>query len=498
MTEPTPMVRARGWGFRHAGRHEWALRDVDIDIAPGERVLLLGASGAGKSTFLHAVAGLLDDVDGCTATGQLRVDGQVPHNARDRVGLVFQDPETQLIMARAGDDVAFGPENHAVPTEEIWARVDDAMELTGFRYGRDHSTGALSGGEKQRLVLAGVVAIRPRLLLLDEPTANLDPDGAALVRETVDRIVDATGATLLVVEHRTEEWLELVDRAIVLEAGAGVTVDGPTADVFRSGRDTLAERGVWVPSYGRTRSRDRAPVPAGATALRGEDLRFRYPGAAALAVDGVNLEVRDHEVLAIGGANGSGKSTLALLLAGLLRPTSGETRVEHPSVVRRRTRGLHRWPARDLARTVGTVFQDPEHQFWTRHVRDELALGPTVAGFDAAQVQRRVDELAERLRLSHVLDANPFTLSGGEKRRLSVATALAAAPPVLVLDEPTFGQDPRTWSELVELLSSLRSAGHGIVCVSHDLDFVDVLADRQLWLRDGRISSAERSAVTPS
>src|SRR3954466_119672 len=182
-------VVLRGFGWRHAGRKAWAVRGVDLRVAHGERVLLLGPSGAGKSTLLTALAGLLPDDSGESA-GTVRIDGLEPRAARDRVGIVFQDPQTQLVMARSGDDVAFGLENRGVPADEIWPRVDEALHRVGFPYGRDRPTAALSGGEQQRLALAGVLALRPSLLLLDEPTANLDPAGAALIREAVARCPD--------------------------------------------------------------------------------------------------------------------------------------------------------------------------------------------------------------------------------------------------------------------------------------------------------------------
>ncbi|HEX8629545.1 MAG TPA: ABC transporter ATP-binding protein, partial [Catenuloplanes sp.] len=200
-------IALRGFGWRHAGRRAWAVRQVDLHIAAGERVLLLGGSGAGKSTLLAAIAGLLPDDSG-QSEGGIEVDGLDPRKARERVGFVFQDPQTQLVMARSGDDVAFGLENRGVPVEDIWPRVDDALHRVGFPYGRDRPTGARSGGQQQRLALAGVLAMRPGLLLLDEPTANLDPDGAELVRAALRRAVDRD-TTLVLVEHRVAEAVPL-------------------------------------------------------------------------------------------------------------------------------------------------------------------------------------------------------------------------------------------------------------------------------------------------
>jgi energy-coupling factor transporter ATP-binding protein EcfA2 len=233
-------IAARGWGLRHPGRREWALRGVDLEIGGGERVLLLGPSGSGKSTLLTALAGLIDPAGGAQTEGSLLVDGLDPRAARDRSGLLFQDPESQIVMGRVGDDVAFGLENRGVPTEEIWPRVAAALAAVEFPYAMERQTDALSGGEQQRLALASTLALRPGLLLLDEPTANLDPDNAAAVRDVLGRILDGSGATFVLVEHRVDEAVGLVDRVVVLEAGGGVVADGAPRDVFRDHGTELA------------------------------------------------------------------------------------------------------------------------------------------------------------------------------------------------------------------------------------------------------------------
>ncbi|WP_212829141.1 ABC transporter ATP-binding protein [Catellatospora sp. TT07R-123] len=441
------VIRLNGYGWRHAGRRAWAVRGLDLRIAPGERVLLLGPSGAGKSTLLHALAGLLPDDSG-QAEGELRVDAGV--------GIVFQDPQSQLVMSRAGDEVAFGLENLGWPAERIWPRVDEVLAQVGFGPDRSRPTGALSGGEQQRLVLAGALAPRPGLLLLDEPTANLDPAGAGQVRRALR---DAVGSdtTLVLVEHRIAEVLDLVTRVVVLEPGGGVRDDVPPALLRGPLGDDLAAAGVWVP--GHPPPRLPAAGPPGDVLVSSHDLRVRD-----LALP--DTTARAGEVLAVTGPNGSGKSTLALALGGLLKPAAGEVRTRYGAP--------HRWRAPVLAARIGSVFQNPEHQFVTATVREELALGGTAPA--------RQDELLERLRLTHLAGASPFTLSGGEARRLSVATALAARPELLILDEPTFGQDRRTWLELVGMLAGLRDGGHGVVTVTHDPDVVTALADRVVSL----------------
>ena len=524
-------VTARGWGWRHAGRPRPAVSGLDLDIRPGERVLLLGPSGAGKSTLLHALAGVLGDgasgpagdtgdAEDADETGSLLIDGAPPRAQRGRAGLVQQDPETQVVLSRLGDDVAFGAENLAVPAAEIWPRVREALDDVGLgRLPLDHPTSALSGGQKQRLALAGILAMRPGLLLLDEPTANLDPAGVLEVRDAVGRCLDKTGATLVVVEHRVGVWKDLVDRIVVLQPGSAtdsaglnsaVLIDGPPDRVLAEARDMLIGAGVWVPGYvpvTRTRrpARDAGQLLLAADGLavsrerpRRAGLRDGFRTIAPRPVQaGVSVQVRTGEALTITGPNGAGKSTLALTLAGLLRPVAGtvsaapelsggaaghSTGHSADRLSSRAGTDPYRWKAQQLIARIGTVFQEPEHQFVTGRVLDELMFGPRHLGYG----EDRVDELLERLRLTELVDANPYTLSGGEKRRLSVATVLAAHPQVLVLDEPTFGQDANTWAELASFLSELLDAGTAVVSVTHDAEFSAVLGgtELRLWPRE--------------
>ncbi|MCM3487286.1 ABC transporter ATP-binding protein [Kocuria rosea] len=520
-------VEARGFGWHHPGRDAAALRGLDLVVEPGERVLLLGPSGAGKSTLLHALAGVLHDDDGQSASGELLLDGMPPEQARGRAGLVQQDPESQVVLSRIGDDTAFGLENLAVPREQIWPRVRAALDDVGLDLPLDHSTAALSGGQKQRLALAGAVAMSPGLLLLDEPTANLDPAGVRRVRDAVVSCLDRSGATLVVVEHRVAVWAEVVDRVVVLGRDGGITHDGAPGRVLGAAADELSGAGVWVP--GRVPA-TRAPArpaagpgagsaggPAGTRAAgsgtdgapllsaTGLGVSRSQPSARQLrarrrarrrgrplddaaagrdlptAVADVELTLRRGRALALTGPNGAGKSTLALTLAGLLAPVRGTVRA-HPVLDRGAGPDPLEWSGRELVARVGTVFQEPEHQFLRATVRAELELGPRLAGTPVAERERRTDELLRRLRLSHLADANPFTLSGGEKRRLSVATVLATDPDVLVLDEPTFGQDALTWAELVDLLVELVDAGTSVLAVTHDEDFVRALGAEVLAL----------------
>ncbi|MFP5346970.1 MAG: ABC transporter ATP-binding protein [Actinomycetes bacterium] len=497
-------ISLRGWGWRHSGRRAWAVRGVDLEIGAGERVLLLGPSGAGKSTLLAGVAGLLDPgpdgngeqegellLDGVPAT-EARITAVERADGRARTGLLLQDPEAQTVLARCGDDVAFGLENHALPREQIWPRVDEALRDVRLPVGRDHPTSRLSGGQRQRLALAGVLALRPDVLLLDEPTSMLDPEAGHHLADLVGDLLTSTGASCLLVEHRVATWLDVVDRVVVLDAGSGVIADGAPRDVLRSQGAWLAARGVWVPGHLPAAPERRRSLTDDEPLLSARDLAVSRRALSAPVLSGVDLDVRAGRATALVGPNGSGKSTLALALGGLSRHTGGVL-TAHPGLVADAAVGPEpaRWRPAELVRRIGSVFQDPRHQFLAPTVAEELAFGPRRLGLPEAEVAGRTGELLERLRLSALAEANPFTLSGGEQRRLSVATALATRPRMLVLDEPTFGQDARTWSELVALLAELLDGGAALVTATHDDALVAALADDVLELTSGRAALRE-------
>lgn len=487
-------VCARDWGWRHAGRKNPALSGVDLDIAPGERVLVLGPSGSGKSTLMGGLAGLLGGAEEGEATGTLTVDGVAPAEARGRVGLLMQDPEAQVVLARVGDDVAFGMENLGVAREEIWPRVENSLEAVGLSVPLDHSTTELSGGQKQRLALASILAMGPGLLLLDEPTANLDPSGVAEVRGAVEAVVERTGATMVVVEHRVDVWASLVDRVIVVADGA-IAADGPLNEVLEQQGDALRERGIWLPGDDVAAEVGAAPEVAPASfegaeegvqdgadngaqtatpIARVADLTIGYDKAAPVR-SGIDLTVERGVSTCIVGANGAGKSTFALTLAGLLPSISGSVEVETSDG----TRGdPHEWSSKQLLGRMSMVFQEPEYQFLASTVAQELAIGPRAAGMSEAEIAPLVDEHLEALGLTTLARANPMTLSGGEKRRLSVATALISAPELLILDEPTFGQDRGTWLGLVRLLRAALARGVTLVSITHDPAFVAAMGQR--------------------
>jgi len=483
-------LRFEGFGWRPAGSRRAALSEVDLSVDAGQRVLVTGPSGAGKSTLLRAAAGLLGtDIEG-DMSGRVLVDGAAP--GTHPIGLLLQNPADAIVAESVGRDVAFGPENLGVPREEIWRRVSEALELVGFPYDHHTPTRTLSGGETQRMALAGALALRPGLLLLDEPTAMLDPDSAGVVRRAVAAVVAATGATLVVAEHRLEPWLDRVDRVLVLDAdGRLICDDTPVGAVTRNWL-ALERAGLWLPGLPPPR-----PVPVSADLARpsqlvsgdvmcAEALQLRLRtrslrGAREqLALAGVDATLTSGRIHAFTGRSGAGKSTLVAALAGLIAPTSGAVRA-HPAMAAGLGEHPHRWRSRDLAARLGWVPQNAEHSFVSRRLVDEVR-----ATSDRLGREVDVPAVLETVGLGRLATADPYRLSGGEQRRLALVAALAHRPLVALLDEPTVGQDRHTWAAVVGWMTALTTAGCAVGVATHDEDLLNSVVAESTVLVAGR------------
>lgn len=560
-------LRFENWGYRHASRRAFAVRGLDLTIKAGQRVLLLGASGIGKSTILSGAAGLIgndfvaknsaksqqttlvEDADGGVSEGCVLVDGVPVRRARGRVGLVLQDPDAQAIFQRLGDNVAFGPENMNVPRNEIWDRVRKSLKEVGLDGLQLHrSTSHLSGGQMQRLALAGALAMQPSVLLLDEPTANLDPDGTQQIVGAVRAVLDLTHATMVLVEHHAEPWIDMIDRVVVLglendEAANGkaannetvhdddiarvassrtvIVADGTPDEVFNRTDLDFEDLGIWLPERYKKNVKSSANESSVSNSSANAESSEKYyencdPAEGYgevllftkdLAISHnsepiarhINLEFKAGQITALVGANGAGKSTLSLTLAGLLPAVSGEVVASDALAQGANGTDPMKWKSPDLAKRISYVFQNPEHQFACGSVLDEVMLGPLRTGVSADEARAKAQELLKRFRLARYAKANPYTLSGGEKRRLTVAASLAAAPRVLILDEPTFGQDRKTWLQIIRLIASLRSEGVSIIVVTHDRELVEALGARLVeFVPDAKAEAAEMSAAEVS
>ncbi|WP_315099159.1 ABC transporter ATP-binding protein [uncultured Cellulomonas sp.] len=469
------MIEVRGLGVTFPGATRPALTDIDLDVAPGEQVLVLAASGGGKSTLLRVLAGIVPQVLDAHVSGEVRIGGldatRTPTaDLAIQVGTLTQDPSGQLCLPTVADEVAFALENRGVDPALIGPAVQRTLEAVGAAHLLDRRTSELSGGEGQRVALAAAQVADPSVLLLDEPTALLDPAAATVVARAV-RAAAAPGRSTVLVEHRLDELPSLPDRVLVLGRDGRVHADGPTRRVLHEDAAALAALGTWLPlsaelaaagvrDLGRLTVEREPPTPPGPRVLTARGLCVRRGGRTVL--QGVDLDVQAGTVTAVVGLNGSGKSSLLLALAGLLPATGTVT-----------------------GRSVGLVFQHPEHQLLARTVRDEIAWGPRRAR--ASDVDARVSDALTAFRLTGLEDRDPFRLSGGQQRRLSLAAMAACGHDVLLADEPTFGQDRRTSAACADALRRLADEGRGVVLVTHDLRLVGEVADEVLVLRAGRV-----------
>lgn len=484
------MITARGLGWGYASRPTAALHDIDLAVADGEWLLVAGSSGAGKSTLALAIAGLVPHEFAGSWTGELEVAGlSVPPTPRERLAtatqLVFQEPAAQLVMERVEDDVAFGLENRGWSPAAMRARVAESLKTLGVVDLGGRLTTRLSGGQQQLVALAGALAPRPRILVLDEPTSNLDARGAtAFYAALADLRASNDRPTVVLIDHRVDRALPLVDTVLALDRTGGPLALGPAESVFGSQRDVLASEGVWLPGEMRARidgalaaGSDRTSHRDGRTVVRFEDVSFRYDRDAPLALRDVSLEIAAGDRVALLGPNGSGKSTLGRLGAGLLPGAGGAVRLQGADPAR--------LPARELAARATFVFQDPVLQFLRDRVADELH-----AGLQAPEQHAAADALLAELDLDRpgLRDASPYTLSGGEQRRLSVATALVREPGLVVLDEPTYGQDRLRYEALAGLLRRRLDAGSSLLAATHDELFAAEMTSRAVVLDEGRVA----------
>lgn len=466
----------------YPGRAELAVAGVSFDLAPGACLLVVGPSGSGKSTLARAIAGLVPwsvpgRVGGLLLLDGIPVGGPEPAAQVARVGVVFQDPSSQLVMERAEDDVAFGLEGRGWSRPAMHARVPVALAEAGLAGFERRRTARLSGGEQQRLALAGAFAPRPGLLVLDEPTANLDPLGALAFAERLATVREARAATIVLVEHRADLAWRLADLVLALAADGTPLALGTPGELLARHRPALHAAGIWLPDEPSPLLPATAPARSGPALAEARDVDFAFErGVRVLA--GLDLAIEPGAKVALLGPNGSGKSTAARLLVGLLRPTRGTVRVagHDPS----------RIAPRELARLAGYVTQDPERSFLGSTVEGDLVLGLT------SDERARAAEVADALGLplGRFGSRNPFTLSGGEQRRLSLASQLVRRPGLLVLDEPTFGQDRRGYEGLLALLRARAEAGTAVVAATHDLRFAADLAGRVVRLAGGRVAES--------
>ncbi len=522
------ILRVENLWYRYPFSEEWALKNINLNVSKGEFVVITGPSGCGKSTLALTICGYIPHViEKGVMKGDVYVKGintktKELHELTQLVGVVLQNPEDQLFALTVEEDVAFGPENLALPKEEVRRRVDKAMKDAGVYHIKDKEIFALSGGQKQRTAIAGILAMEPEIVIFDEPTSDLDPQGAYSVLSIISEIQKLRDITVILIEHRLDEVSKYADRIVLMNDGR-IIVDEEPHVAYRE-LDRFLSIGVRPPQvselvyksenplpskipisleeavdYYKSKLNgysefplklEDSPAPSGEPIISFKDVWVMYPDGT-VAIKGVTLDIYDREMVAIIGRNGSGKSTLTKLLVALLKPWKGEVRVLGIDVSKATTR--------ELVQYVGYVFQNPDHQLFTNTVEEELAFGPRNLGLPPEEVERRVREAMEMLELSEFKDRHPQSLSRGQRRRLAVASVLTMHPKILVLDEPTTGQDWGHSVRLMELAKKLnREKGVTVIFVTHDMRLVAEYASRVVLLEDGRVimDTGPRGAFT--
>jgi len=497
VTEPAPgpIVEVEGLTFRYRRATEPAIRDVSLTVSAGEVVLVAGPSGCGKSTLIRAINGLIPHAYSGDLTGTVRVDGQSTSELKLRdlartIGTVLQDPAKQIVGAMVESELAFGPENMGTPREEIRERIREVAEQAGIQKLLGRETSALSGGERQLLAVAGILMLRPRVFVVDEPLANLDPATAERLLTLLRTLADQ-GSAIVIVEHRVEECLDLrPDRVLYLEAGVTRYLGEVNGFLDIADPESVKLPFEVVVDRVAAGSPDEEP-PATILAERGATpnegtARLEFQGVTAALggheiLHGVDARFGPRETVAVLGPNGSGKTTMFRTAMRLLQVTGGAVLVDGASIADKRTT--------DLVETFGYVFQSPSQMLFNRTVVDELLFGPRTLGHDEATFDELIDDVLRRTSLADLEDIRerpPLAMSFGQQKRLALAIALALRPSTLILDEPSAGQDHRTAQIFMREVTAIPGL-ESLYFVTHDVDLALTHADRILLFRDGRV-----------
>ncbi|MCY8308152.1 ABC transporter ATP-binding protein [Bacillus vallismortis] len=474
-------------------------QNISFALQKGECALLLGPSGCGKSSLALCLNGLYPEAcDGIQSGHVFLFQKPVTdtESVAQHAGVVFQDPDQQFCMLTVEDEIAFGLENLQIPKEEMTEKIDAVLNTLRILHLKEKTISTLSGGQKQKVALACILAMEPELIILDEPTSLLDPYSAREFVHMMKDLQQEKGFSLLIIEHQLDEWIPWIERTIVLDKEGKKALDGRTVDVFQHEAETLKKLGIAIPkvcdllkkrSIPFTLSKERLfkePFPPchaekkkvhfGESVLEVSSLSFAR--VQQTIFEDIGFSLREGTLTALVGPNGTGKSTLLSVLARLMKPKSGKILLYG--------KPLQSYKETELRKRMGFVFQNPEHQFVTGTVYDELLFGRKVN----AETEKKAQHLLHRFGLAHLADHHPFAISQGQKRRLSVATMLMHNVKVLLLDEPTFGQDARTAAECMDMIQRIKEEGTAVLMITHDMELVSSYADSVLVLHDTNLA----------
>jgi energy-coupling factor transport system ATP-binding protein len=509
--------------YSYPNADEEVLKNIDLNIKEAKFTVIMGPTGAGKTTLVSCLNGLIPQLFEGKLTGEITVAGQNISNFRVQtlvkyIGLVLQDAETQIFGRTVEEDTAFGPRNFSIPKEEISNRVDEALSRVRLDGYKKRNTGELSGGEKQRLAIAGVLAMMPKILVLDEPTSELDPIGRMEIYTTIDDLRKENRLTLIGIEHSSQEIIDKADELIVINNCSVVWQGEPKLlfrdieklnsfcikpipvsiigwSLYKKGlieydqipldideaeliiRRLFTDRkamftGCSIDLMASTTLTDDRPI------LQIKDVDYHY-SSGKLALKKINLDINQGEFIALIGQNGAGKTTLAKHLNGLLKPTAGQVIINK--------KNSKDFELAQLAKEVGYVFQNPDHQIFCVTVEKEIEYGLKNAGFSAQEIKERTERVLELTSLTKFRNAHPFSLGKGERQMIAVASILAIEPKILVVDEPTTGLDWNGINRMMELIKTLHKNGTTIIMITHDMDIVAKYAERIIVMKAGQV-----------
>ena len=516
---PSKTIELHKVSFTYWEADEPSLQEIDVEVEAGQFVLVTGPTGAGKSTFLMLLNGLIPHLIHGKLKGEVLIDGQdtktktVPELAT-QVGMTFEDPDTQIVSLTVEDDAAFGPSNCGVRGEEVFQRVQDALSRTRLLGMEERNPFTLSGGQKQSLAIAGVLAMNPQILVLDEPLSMLDPMGRTLVVEILKDLVENSGATVIIAEQNPEPFLTLADRVLVFNKGR-IIQDGSVRDVFKE-VESLSNVGVKLPpiaelfqglrdggyftdEYPLTPKEaadllrpildDKTPRVLSSSANNGNEadepiivaknVQHRYAGSSVQALKGVDIEILPNKITAILGQNGCGKTTFAKHLVHVLAPTNPDAKIVVAKL------DLARASQHQVLEKINYVFQNPDDQLFQDTVEDEIAYGPQNVGMAEAQIRQNIEKALRIFSLAEYRDDPPKTLERGLRTKTAMASVVAMDPNILIIDEPTTGLDVLDSLTIFNILDNLIELGKTVVFISHEMDLVARYADRVIVMNDG-------------
>lgn len=444
-------------------------KNITMELEENTVTLLSGKSGCGKSSLLMCITGVIPEIIEGTLSGEITYMGR---NIKD-LGLVglagdiaymFQDPDSQLCTFTVEDEIAFGLENMKIEPSEMDNIIHEVLNLVSIEHLRKRKLNELSGGEKQKVALASILALNPKMILMDEPTANLDPHATVEIIELIKKLKEDMGKTILIVEHKIHEFIDIVDN--VLEINNGET--------------KFLSKAKFLEDYDKEFDFSREPLSNkfSSKVMEVKNLSFEYNKGNEVLKD-INFSLGKGEIAAIIGCNGAGKSTLSKILMGLLKPKSGDIILNGQNMKNISTK--------DIGKNMGLVFQNPEHQFIKMTVEKEISLGLEINGKEKNEIDTKVEEYLKRFDLEDSKLRNPFTLSQGQKRRLSTASMMINGQEILILDEPTYGQDRENLKKLIELLYEINKEGTSILMITHDMKLVSKCCDKIIYLKNGKI-----------